>query len=94
VVAFGTSAPETTVSTAAVLSGRGGLAVFLTGREIAGWDGALFPGYYAACTAYLVLAAQRHAGAGALGDAMLGFVVPLAIVTLGVAMLRKRAGPD
>ena len=67
------------------------LPVFLTGREIARWEGALFLAYYAAYTAYLVLAAQRHDGAEALADAMLGFVAPLTIVTLGVALVRRRA---
>lgn len=65
------------------------LPVFLTSREIARWEGGLFLAYYVAYTAYLVLAAQRHDGAQAFGDAMLGFVVPLTIVTLGVAMLRR-----
>ena len=65
------------------------LPVFLTGREIARWEGGLFLGYYVAYVAYLVLAAQRHDGAQAFGDAMLGFVVPLTIVTLGVTMLRR-----
>ena len=65
------------------------LPVFLTGREIARWEGGLFLAYYVAYTAYLVLAAQRHDGAQAFGDAMLGFVLPLTIVTLGVAMLRR-----
>lgn len=65
------------------------LPVFLTGREIARWEGVLFLAYYCAYTAYLVLAAQRHGGAQALGDAMLGFVVPLTIVTLGVSLWRQ-----
>jgi len=65
------------------------LPVFLTGREIARWEGGLFLAYYVAYTAYLVMAAQRHDGAQAFGDAMLGFVVPLTIVTLGVTMLRR-----
>lgn len=65
------------------------LPVFLTGREIARWEGALFLAYYVVYTAYLVLAAQRHDGTQAFGDAMLGFVVPLTIVTLGVTMLRR-----
>lgn len=64
------------------------LPVFLSGREIARWEGGLFLAYYVAYTAYLVMAAQRHQGVQAFGDAMLGFVVPLTIVTLGVAMLR------
>ncbi len=65
------------------------LPVFLTGREIARWEGGLFLAYYVAYTTYLVMAAQRHDGSQAFGDAMLGFVVPLTIVTLGVAMLRR-----
>jgi cation:H+ antiporter len=68
------------------------LPVFLTGREIARWEGALFLAYYAAYTAYLVLAATRHDGAQALGDAMIGFVAPLTLVTLVVAVLRRPAG--
>ena len=69
------------------------LPVFLTGCAIARWEGALLLGYYLAYTGYLVLAAQRRDGAEALADAMLGFVLPLTVVTLGVATLRRgRAG--
>lgn len=65
------------------------LPVFLTGGEIARWEGGLFRACCAARTAYLVLAGQRHDGAQAFGDAMPGVVVPLTIVALGVAMLRR-----
>ena len=65
------------------------LPIFLTGREISRWEGGLFLAYYVAYTAYLVMAAQRHDGVEALGDAMLGFVMPLTIVTLSVSMLRR-----
>jgi len=65
------------------------LPIFLTGREIARWEGGLFLAYYVAYTAYLVMAAQRHDRVEAFGDAMLGFVLPLTIVTLGVAMVRR-----
>lgn len=64
------------------------LPVFLSGREIARWEGALFLAYYAAYTAYLVLAAQHHAALGAFSNVMLGFAIPLTIVTLVVAMFR------
>lgn len=67
------------------------LPVFLTGREIARWEGALFLAYYLAYTAYLVMAAQRHEGAPAFADAMLGVVLPLTLVTLGVSFLRRPA---
>ncbi len=68
------------------------LPVFPTGREIARWEGAQFLACYAACTAHLVFAAKRHDGAQALGDALIGFVAPLTIVTLVVAVLRRPAG--
>jgi cation:H+ antiporter len=65
------------------------LPVFLSGREIARWEGALFLLYYAAYTAYLVMAAQRHAGLEGFTDVMFGFVVPLTIVTLVVSLLPR-----
>jgi hypothetical protein len=36
------------------------LPVFMTGREIARWEGGVFLGYYGAYVAYLILAAQQH----------------------------------
>ena len=65
------------------------LPVFLSGREIARWEGALFLAYYAAYTAYLVLAAQQHAALPAYSSMMMGFVVPLTVLTLVVALLRR-----
>jgi cation:H+ antiporter len=67
------------------------LPVFLTGREIARWEGALFLGYYLAYAAYLVLAAQQHDALGAFSKVMLGFVVPLTVVTLVVSTIRRSA---
>jgi cation:H+ antiporter len=67
------------------------LPVFLTGREIARWEGALFLGYYAAYVAYLILAAQKHAALGAFSATMLGYVIPLTVVTLVVATIRRPA---
>ena len=65
------------------------LPVFLTGREIARWEGAVFLGYYVAYVAYLILAAQKHDALPAFSATMLGFVVPLTIVTLVVVWLRQ-----
>lgn len=65
------------------------LPVFMTGREIARWEGGVFVAYYAAYTAYLILAAQQHDALPAFSAAMLGFVVPLTVVTLVVASLRR-----
>ncbi|RPH62542.1 MAG: calcium/sodium antiporter [Burkholderiales bacterium] len=67
------------------------LPVLLTGREIARWEGAIFVGYYAAYTAYLILAAQQHDALAAYSNAMLSFVVPLTIVTLIAMTIRHPA---
>jgi cation:H+ antiporter len=64
------------------------LPVFAVGSRIARWEGALFLGYYAAYTAYLILAAQQHEALPAFSATMLEFVLPLTIVTILVVMLR------
>ena len=66
--------------------------VFMTGREIARWEGVVFLGYYVAYVAYLVLAAQQHDALGAFSGAMLSFVLPLTLVTLVAVSLRKPPG--
>ncbi|HRH16891.1 MAG TPA: calcium/sodium antiporter [Aquabacterium sp.] len=69
------------------------LPVIITGREIARWEGWVFLGYYAAYTAYLVLASQAHAAVPKFSAAMLYVVVPLTVITMGVSLLRhSRAG--
>ena len=67
------------------------LPVFLTGREIARWEGGVFLAYYAAYTAYLILAAQQHGVLERFNAVMLGFVVPLTVVTLVVSTMRRSA---
>ncbi len=67
------------------------LPVFISGREIARWEGAVFVGYYVAYVAYLILAAQQHAALEGFSMVMMGFVVPLTIVTLVVVLLRHKA---
>ena len=67
------------------------LPVFSTGREIARWEGGVFLGYYVAYVAYLVLAAQQHDALQAFSGVMLGFVVPLTVVTLVVVVIRRPA---
>ena len=68
------------------------LPVFMTGREIARWEGGVFLLYYAAYVAYLILAAQQHASLGRFSGVMLGFVLPLTVVTLVVMSLRPSLG--
>ena len=65
------------------------LPVFLTGREIARWEGGVFLAYYAAYVAYLVLATQQHDALAPFSAAMMGFVIPLSLVTLVVSMIRR-----
>jgi cation:H+ antiporter len=64
--------------------------VFLTGREIARWEGAVFLLYYAAYVAYLILAAQQHDALRTYTLAMTGFVLPLTVITLVVVLLQRR----
>lgn len=69
------------------------LPIFVTGREVARWEGAVFVAYYAAYTAYLILRAQEHDALPAYSSLMMGFVGPLTLVTLVVMLLpRPRAG--
>ncbi|MFN9489172.1 MAG: calcium/sodium antiporter [Betaproteobacteria bacterium] len=70
------------------------LPIFVTGREIARWEGGVFVAYYAAYAAYLILAAQAHDALEEFSGVMMGFVVPLTVVTLVVVLLRphKPAG--
>ena len=67
------------------------LPVFITGREIARWEGSVLLGYYFAYVAYLILAAQQHDALKAFSAVMLGFVVPLTVVTLVVVLIRRPA---
>ena len=62
--------------------------VFLTGREIARWEGGLFLLYYVAYTGYLVLAAKGSPLLPTVRSAMLSFVLPLTVVTLVVTLIR------
>ena len=66
--------------------------VFLTGREIARWEGAVFLVYYVAYVTYLILASQQHAALAAYSTAMMSFVVPITVVTLVAVMIRRPAG--
>jgi cation:H+ antiporter len=67
------------------------LPMFITGGEIARWEGGVFAGYYVAYVSYLILAAQEHEALGAFSSVMLSFVVPLTVITLVVSVVRRRA---
>jgi cation:H+ antiporter len=65
------------------------LPVFMTGREIARWEGGVFVAYYAAYVAYLILAAQQHDALKAYSAVMMSFVLPITVITLVVVVLRR-----
>ena len=69
------------------------LPVFLTGREIARWEGAVFLGYYVAYVTYLILAAQQHDALPTFSGVMMSFVVPLTVITLVVMTIRRSETP-
>ena len=69
------------------------LPVFITGREIARWEGALFLAYYAAYVAWLILAAQHASLLGTYATVMMSFVLPLTLVTLVVMLIRRPRRP-
>lgn len=64
------------------------LPIMITGREIARWEGGVFLGYYAAYTAWLILASQKHASLATFSTAMISYVLPLTLITLVVSMVR------
>ncbi len=68
------------------------LPIFFTGNVIARWEGFLFLGYYVAYTTYLVLVATQSPTQAAFGVAMLWFVLPLTLVTLGITLWRAMRG--
>lgn len=71
------------------------LPIFFTGYTITRGEGWLFLGYYAAYTVYLILAATQHDATTIFGRAMLYFVTPLTLVTLGIGVYRhaRRSSP-
>lgn len=64
------------------------LPIFLTGHNIARWEGFLLVGYYIAYTAYLILDATGHDALELYSDVMLVFVIPITVITIGIAMVR------
>jgi cation:H+ antiporter len=65
------------------------LPVFLTGYLLSRWEGAVFVAYYVAYVTYLVLDATDATAFEPFRAAMVGFVVPLTLLTLGVVGFRS-----
>lgn len=66
------------------------LPIFAAGHRVARWEGALFLSYYLAYVLYLILAATQHAVLPVYSTAMLGFALPLTVITLVVVLVRYR----
>lgn len=62
------------------------LPVFISGREIARWEGIVLLGYYIAYTSYLILAAQDHDALPVFSSVMLVFVLPITAVALAASI--------
>ena len=67
------------------------LPVFVAGREIGRGKGLLFLAYYVAYVAYLVLDARGHDLLPKFSAIMLGFVLPITIVTLVAMLIRNQS---
>jgi cation:H+ antiporter len=66
------------------------LPIFVTGHEIARWEGGLFLFYYAAYVAYLILASQQHDNLANFSMVMVGFVMPITLITLTIIFMRRK----
>ncbi|MGE5161898.1 MAG: calcium/sodium antiporter [Betaproteobacteria bacterium] len=67
--------------------------IFVTGREIARWEGVLFLAHYVAYTMFLILAATHHAALQGFSDLLLAYVLPLTVIVLVVSLLHSNARP-
>jgi cation:H+ antiporter len=70
------------------------LPIFFTGNVIARWEGFLFLGYYLAYTLYLILDSSGHESLAVFSRAMMVFVIPITVLTLGVVMVRSLREPN
>jgi cation:H+ antiporter len=67
------------------------MPIFLSGREIARWEGGFFLAYNVAYVSYLILASQQHAALPMMSQVMMGFVVPITVVALVASLIRQPA---
>ena len=66
------------------------LPIFASGNRIDRWEGFLFTFYYFAYTAYLILDAMNSESLPIYNMVMLGFVLPLTIITIITVALNQR----
>jgi cation:H+ antiporter len=70
------------------------LPIFFTEHRIARWEGGLFFGYYLLYLLYLSLEATGHSAFVPFTIALLGFVLPLTVITLLVSLWRSWRKPS
>ena len=63
---------------------------FITGREIARWEGAVFLFYYFAYTGYLILASQSHQALQPYSQTLLYGVIPLTVIALVFSLWKHK----
>jgi len=68
--------------------------VFLSGREIARWEGFVLFTYYIAYTAYLVLATQEHDALPLYSSIMMLFVMPMTVLALVASLWGRKILAD
>ena len=66
------------------------IPAFITGREIARWEGGVFLFYYFAYTGYLILASQSHQALEPYSLILLYGVIPLTVVSLTFSLWRHK----
>jgi cation:H+ antiporter len=60
--------------------------IFLTGKQIARWEGLLFVVYYGAYTSYLILDTVNYENMGLYRQLMGFFVIPLTVITIFISI--------
>ncbi len=70
----------------------GCLPIFLTGRTIHRWEGAILLGYQVIYTAWLLFAAYGHPGLATLKYAVIVFIIPMTLILLLVDLTRHLRG--
>ncbi|MGF1538253.1 MAG: calcium/sodium antiporter [Elainellaceae cyanobacterium] len=66
------------------------LPIFFSGNVISRWEGWLFLAHYAAYTTYLILKATDHDALPIFSRVLIGFVIPLTVITLATIAWRSR----
>lgn len=70
------------------------LPVLFTGHLIARWEGLVFLAYYAAYIGFRYLSTTAHEALDTFEAAMIYFVIPLTVLTLGISLKRSLTHPS